>query len=251
MVRRFIPNFFTLLNLFSGCIAAVLATQNQLVFAALFVGIGVFFDFFDGFFARLLNVRSKLGLQLDTLADMVTSGLVPGIVMMQLLVQSIDGNPDNFINNWSKEPNFRLGFPPLALFGFLITLSSAYRLAKFNIDKRQSTSFFGLPAPANAVLVLSLPLILVYQPSDEVNYLLLNPWFLSFFTLISSFLLNAELPMFSLKIASYKFRTNWYRYVFLALSLLALLTLGFIALPLIILIYLLLSVILFYLEEDQ
>src|SRR5699024_5350327 len=140
MLKKFVPHFFTLLNLLSGCVAAVLAVQNHLVFAAVFVGVGIFFDFFDGFFARMLMVPSELGLQLDSLADMITSGLVPGIVMMQLISQSLGGNAGIFVYDWETHPMFHFDFPPLALLGLLITLASAYRLAKFNIDKRQSSS---------------------------------------------------------------------------------------------------------------
>ena len=116
------------------------------------VCLGIFFDFFDGFFARLLKVSSSLGLQLDSLADMVTSGVVPGLVMYTMLVESA-GNSTTLFAQY------------MPYFGFVITLASCYRLANFNIDVRQSDSFIGLPTPANALLILSLPLIL-----EEDNY---------------------------------------------------------------------------------
>ncbi|CEN46406.1 Phosphatidylserine synthase (fragment) [Capnocytophaga canimorsus] len=153
-MKKHVPNCITLLNLLCGCIAVIFAVKNQLQWAGLFVALGIFFDFFDGFFARLLHVKSDLGLQLDSLADMVTSGLTPGIVMFQLLSYS------HFV-----EENTSLTTTLLPYFGLIITLASAYRLANFNIDSRQTTGFIGLPTPANALFILSLPLILLYQNS--------------------------------------------------------------------------------------
>ncbi|MEX0361790.1 MAG: phosphatidylcholine/phosphatidylserine synthase, partial [Allomuricauda sp.] len=158
-MRSYIPNFLTLLNLFSGCVATVFAVQNQLEMAAIFVFIGIFFDFFDGLAARALHVQSEIGVQLDSLADMVTSGVVPGIVMFQLLDMSQ-------ASGWSEGqlagiPWLGVDVAPIAFFGFIITLASAYRLAKFNVDENQVSSFIGLPTPANTLLILSLPLILL------------------------------------------------------------------------------------------
>jgi CDP-diacylglycerol--serine O-phosphatidyltransferase len=139
-MKKQIPNLITLLNLLSGCIALVFVSQDNFWFAFYFVCLGIFFDFFDGFFARIFKVQSPLGVQLDSLADMVTSGVVPGFVMLKML------------SELSSE-----AFLPY--FGFIITLGSCYRLAKFNIDTRQTDSFIGLPTPANALFILSLPLI--------------------------------------------------------------------------------------------
>jgi|SRR5690625_316448 len=250
MIRRAIPNFFTFCNMASGSIAVILAVQNHLTFAAIFVGLGIFFDFFDGFFARLLKVSSNLGLQLDSLADMITSGLVPGIVMVQLLIQSQNSGTGVIISKWETIPVFAFDFPPIALVGLLITLGSGYRLAKFNIDTRQTTSFIGLPTPANAILILSLPLILIYQDSPLVSSVLLNQWFLLGLTIFSTFILNVELPLFGLKFTSLNFKENWYRYVFLIISALAIVFLKFIALPVIILIYLLFNIGLYFVNEE-
>src|SRR5699024_5198756 len=162
-IRKFIPNFFTLCNMAAGSIAVILAVQNHLVFAAIFVGIGIFFDFFDGFFARLLRVSSKLGLQLDSLADLITSGLAPAIVMVQLLNRSFSAETEGVFLRWEKIPIFEIDMPVISLIGLLIVLASGYRLAKFNIDSRQTSSFIGLPTPANAILIFSIPLILTYQ----------------------------------------------------------------------------------------
>jgi len=234
-MRTYIPNFFTMLNLGSGCVATVFAVLGKLEWAALFVFLGIFFDFFDGLAARALKVQSDLGVQLDSLADMVTSGLVPGLVMFQLL-------------NMAGRGGWNLGFlghdmemTILPFFGFVITLASAYRLAKFNLDENQASSFVGLPTPANALMILSLPLILLFHNNDWLNSLILNPWFLIGLTLLSSYLLNAPIALFALKFKNFGFGDNWLRYLFLIGSLILLLTLRFLAIPLIIIFYILAS----------
>ncbi|WP_422860442.1 CDP-alcohol phosphatidyltransferase family protein [Flagellimonas sp. S174] len=232
-MKQHIPNFITLLNLFSGCIAVVFAVLNKLELAALFVFLGIFFDFLDGLAARMLKVQSEIGVQLDSLADMVTSGVVPGIVMFQLLNMSHAGgwNTGFFGNETALLP----------FFGFVITLASAYRLAKFNIDENQVSSFIGLPTPANALLILSLPLILLYHSNDALNAIILNEWFLIVLTLLSAFLLNANIELFALKFKHWGFKGNEVRYLFLIGSLVLLLTLKFLAVPTIIVLYVLMS----------
>lgn len=237
-----IPNLITLLNLLSGCIAVVHAVQGNFVMAAIFVALGIFFDFFDGLAARGLDVKSEMGLQLDSLADMVTSGLVPGIVMFQLLIQALPSQ--GALGEWNSRNDYlEWGFPWVACIGFLITLGSAYRLAKFNIDDRQTDSFIGLPTPANALLILSLPLILVFQPQDWVVGIILNEWFLIGMSIFSAFILNAELPLFGLKFSNASFSQNKFRYFFLGLCLILVIVLKFVAIPLIVLIYILLSIV--------
>lgn len=214
-----------------------------MVMASILVALGIFFDFFDGLAARMLDVKSEIGLQLDSLADMITSGLVPGIVMFQLLVQALP-QEETGMGEWNSGMNyFQWDFPLLALIGFLITMASGYRLAKFNIDDRQTDSFIGLPTPANALLILSLPLILIFQPHAWVITIILNEWFLIGLTLFSSYILNAELPLFALKFSNWSFKENAFRYFFLAICVILVVLLKFIALPLIIIIYVLLSII--------
>jgi CDP-diacylglycerol--serine O-phosphatidyltransferase len=246
MMKRHIPNFITLLNLFCGCVAAVFAVMNKLEMAALFVFLGIIFDFFDGFAARVLKIRSELGVQLDSLADMVTSGLVPGIVMFQLLNMSTTGGWNSTFQATGMEMtvwgDLNLG-NPLPYLGFLITLASAYRLAKFNIDENQQDSFIGLPTPANALLILSLPLIMIYHWNDFLNEIILNQWFLIGLTLLSCYLLNSKIELFALKFKNWGFRDNAQRYVFIIISLVLLLTMKFIAVPLIVAFYILSSVI--------
>ncbi len=251
-IKKHIPNIITLLNLLAGIIAVMLAASDRLIEAALFVLIGIFFDFFDGLVARLLKVQSELGKQLDSLADIVTSGVVPGIVMFQLFMKSLhkdwmDGLSCE-IGNWvvfeetasMTLVGAKIHFLPFV--GLLLTLAAAYRLANFNIDERQSTSFIGLPTPAMALFVLSLPLILVYNDIDFINNLILNKYVLLTITLLLSILMNAEIPLFSLKFKNFSFKNNWIQILFLLLSIIGIIIFNFIAIPLIILLYVSLSV---------
>ena len=153
-IKKHIPNLITLGNLFCGTIATIYAVQADFVFAGLFVILGILFDFFDGFAARLFHVSGELGKQLDSLADMVTSGVVPGIIMLKL----IEVNTINASNSFFDDSI--LG---ISLVGLVLTLGACYRLAKFNIDTRQSDFFIGLPTPAMSLFVISLPLIQEYS----------------------------------------------------------------------------------------
>ncbi len=238
-MKRQIPNLITLLNLFCGCIAVVFAVLNKLDLAAVLVLLGIFFDFLDGLAARLLNVRSDIGVQLDSLADMVTSGVVPGIVMFQLMNMAHFGGWNSpFLTAKTESMSWSGGqFFPLSFTAFIITLSSAYRLAKFNVDENQVYSFKGLPTPANALLILSLPLILLHQNNEFLSSLLLNQWFLIGITLLSAFLLNAPIHLFSLKFKGVGFKENSIKYLFLIGSIVLLVTLRFLAIPAIIAFY--------------
>lgn len=227
--RSHVPNTITLLNLFSGCIACVFAFQSDYLWAGFFVCLGIFFDFFDGFFARLLNVKSDLGLQLDSLADMVTSGLVPGIIMFQILGSAL--NPDFSLVNFDF-----LTIDSVALIGFSITLASAYRLANFNIDQQQTESFIGLPTPGNAIFVISSGILL------EQLQLTYSSLILILLCVISCYLLNAKLSLFSFKFSSYDFASNWYRYILIIGSIAALLMFELVAVPFIVVGYILSSV---------
>lgn len=238
---KFLPNLVTLLNVLFGSVASVFAVLNKLEWAALFFALGVLCDFLDGLLARKLGVQSELGIQLDSLADMITSGLVPGLVMCQLLGMSVSGgwNTESFFVEALERDTWWWSWFPFA--GLLITLSSGLRLARFNVDENQVSSFTGLPTPANALLILSLPLILFYNGSEFTNSIILNPWFLGGLTLLSSYLLNSPIRLFALKFDSYSFRENGLKYIFLLVSLVLLLTLQFLAVPLIILGYILTS----------
>jgi CDP-diacylglycerol--serine O-phosphatidyltransferase len=214
-----------MLNLFCGCVALVMVSDNKFDLAFYFVCLGIFFDFFDGFFARKFGVAGPLGVQLDSLADMVTSGVVPGSVMLCLLSNK----------NYST-------FNYLPYVGFIITLGACYRLAKFNIDERQSDSFIGLPTPANALFITSLPLIIVNFTDTIVAEYLCNNWVLLIITFLSTYIMNAEIPLFSLKIKDFSFAKYKLQIFFLAISVLMLIFLQILAVPLIIIFYVLLSI---------
>ncbi len=218
-IKAQIPNFFTMLNLFSGCVALVFVANAEFSLAFYFVCLGIFFDFFDGFFARKFGVAGPLGVQLDSLADMVTSGVVPAFVMFALLRKLETVGTVSY----------------LPYLGFVIALGACYRLAKFNIDTRQSDSFIGLPTPANALFITSLPLI-------GLDFLV-NQWVLIGITLLSAYVMNAEIPLFSLKIKDFSFAKYKLQIFFLVVSILMLVFLQILAVPLIIALYVLLSVI--------
>ena len=229
-LRPYVPNTITLLNLFSGCIALHFAFQQNYLLAFYFVALGIFLDFFDGFFARMFHVSGPLGVQLDSLADMVTSGTVPGVVMFLMMSNSSGSDGEGWVGL----------FPYL---GFIITLASCYRLAKFNIDTRQTNSFIGLPTPANALFIISLPLVLQQSDSLLVLGLLTDRWLLLGITLLSAYLLNAEIPLFSLKIKKFSFRENSLQIIFLLMSVVLLIAFRYSGVPIVILLYVLLSVI--------
>ncbi|NNJ89104.1 MAG: phosphatidylserine synthase [Eudoraea sp.] len=237
-MKQHIPNILTLLNVFSGCLAVLFAVWNTWELMAFFVFLGMLFDFLDGLSARALRVQSPLGIQLDSLADMITFGLVPGIVMFQLLTMSETGGWNLKI---SETVNWNSFYGILPYFGFAITLSSAYRLARFNIDENQANSFIGLPTPANALLIISLPLIILFNGNDALNTIILDPWFLIILTVVSSLLLNAPIPLFALKFKSWDFKDNALRYIFILVSLVFIGTMKFLAIPAIIVLYLLSS----------
>jgi CDP-diacylglycerol---serine O-phosphatidyltransferase len=248
-LKRNIPNAITCGNLFCGCLAIVKAFEGDLVWAAYLVGIAAVLDFFDGFAARLLKATSPIGKDLDSLADMVTFGVVPGIVMFQILIISLrTSNPDgdDQSRQWVK------------YLAFLIPVFSAIRLAKFNNDTRQTESFIGLPTPANAIFFCSLPLVLkqisdevassanpfamlVEMASDPVLAILHSVWFLLILTVCFSLLLVAPLPLFSLKFKSFGWKGNEIRYIFLILSVAMVSFLQFKGSPLVIVLYLVMS----------
>ncbi|NMH29467.1 CDP-alcohol phosphatidyltransferase family protein [Flavobacterium silvaticum] len=226
-----LPNLLTLLNLFSGCIALGFAfsfgPENYwLPFA--FVALGIFFDFFDGFFARMFKTSSELGLQLDSLADMVTSGVVPGLILFRMLDPQILST---------------FGLPLwLQYAAFLVTLASCWRLANFNLDTRQTVSFIGLPTPANALLITSLP-ILKFEGSFMWFELLITPWVLFGLIVFSCYMLNAEIPLFSLKIKKTGLKNYLLPIGFLLFSLLMLIAFGIKSTPAIILAYIATSIV--------
>ena len=244
MLKKHIPNLLTMLNLLSGTIAVYFAVKEELVIAAGFVFLGIFFDFFDGFAARLFNIQGELGKQLDSLADVVTSGVVPGIVLFQLISKSVENeNWENAVKSVLKIGNehyFTSSFF-ISLIGLLFTLGAAYRLAKFNIDERQTNSFIGLPTPAAASVVLSLPLILSFSGNEFVSAIIQNVWFLIGVSILLCYLMNAEIPLFSLKFKDYSWKKNKIKYLFIILTAALSAVFQFIAIPIVILLYVLMS----------
>lgn len=242
-IKKHIPNAITCGNLFCGCLAIVCAFKGELVWTAYLVGIAAVLDFFDGFVARLLKVGGEMGKQLDSLADMVTFGVVPGVVMFNMM-------PNHYGMGFLNSPNECYDQPILELLfqlsGFIITIFSCIRLAKFNIDTRQTDSFIGVPTPANTILICSIPLINHFQPDIlgfHIYTLTGNSYFLIGLTLLMSYLLIAELPLFALKFKNFGWADNKIRYSFLIISVILLILFQFIAIPFIIFLYIVLSII--------
>jgi CDP-diacylglycerol--serine O-phosphatidyltransferase len=213
-MKKHIPNALTCANLLSGCIGVVFAFKGELDLAAYAVIISGIFDFFDGFAARLLHVKSAIGKELDSLADMVSFGMLPGVVMFQLLAGTGSA------------------VPYLPYLGFMITVCSALRLAKFNIDTRQTEDFIGLNTPMNTFFIISLPFIREEYPS-VIN----SPAVLIILTLVMSLLLVSELRLFSLKFGSLGWAENKVKFIFLFLSAVLVAFFQFTAVPLILLLY--------------
>lgn len=223
MIRKHIPNAITSLNLFSGCIAIVFAFEEAYLTAALLIALAAIFDFLDGFAARLLKAYSAMGKELDSLADVISFGVAPGVMAYSYITSQA----------------MTMGSPTwLAWFGFLIPVFSALRLAKFNLDERQTSSFLGLPTPANA-------LFWAFGIGSSFNFFLndnFDPIVLVIGILISSALLVLEIPMFSLKFKDFKWKGNRLRYYFLMGCILLLVLLNLNGISACIVWYVLLSV---------
>jgi CDP-diacylglycerol--serine O-phosphatidyltransferase len=233
-MKKYIPNFLTCCNAFVGALSVVFAFKGFFEIAALLILCAACFDFFDGFAARLLHVKSSIGADLDSLADVISFGLAPASILFIWM--------EFCFNNLAPA----LQFFPLTLlpyFAFIIVPFSAYRLAKFNNDERQQTEFYGLPTPANAFFIAFLPFA-----ADKLP-LLDNFWALLSITLTFSILLVLEFPMFSLKFTNYRFKTNWIRYIFLLLAAFLLGAFQLAAFPIIILLYILISLLIFGLTK--
>jgi CDP-diacylglycerol---serine O-phosphatidyltransferase len=238
-MKKHIPNIITSLNLVCGSIGIGMAfkyysTSNSdyLVYSAYLIFIAAVFDFLDGFAARSLHIKSDFGKELDSLADVVSFGVLPGVILFCLLSMAYEG-----LDGWKTYIPF---------VSFLIPVFSALRLAKFNIDTRQADSFIGLPTPANAIFIAAIPLILV-DPSGLLPILssiFSLPGFLIILTFILSFLLVAPFRLFSIKFKNWNWTDNAIQYIFISLSLACLLLLGFSGIPFILAFYILLSLIL-------
>lgn len=228
-MKKHVPNFLTSLSLLSGCIATVMAFNGEYFWVVVWVLIAAFFDFSDGFMARLLKAYSPMGKELDSLSDMVSFGVVPSVTLFTFLSQNVV--------RISQEP---LVIEYLPYIAFLIAIFSGLRLAKFNIDERQTESFIGLNTPANAMFWVSLCYGLTYKAlyiSSGLIYTIMVG------IVVFSFLLVSEIPMFSLKIKSLKFKGNEYRYFLILFTLGMVVYIGLMGIAGGILLYIALSII--------
>lgn len=235
MIKKHIPNFITLLNLFSGSIAIVFAFKGNLMLSAWFIGFAAIFDFLDGMSARLLNAKSPIGLQLDSLADVISFGLAPSFIVYQLMLQSYNA-PFLYFNDVNL----------MAFAAFLIPAFSALRLARFNIDENQTESFLGLPTPANALFFASLPLVNFQAEKEGLDTMLSflkNYWVLLGLAVSLSLLMVSSVPLFSLKLKNFRFQENQNRFILIIAAVILFVSIKFYALPLIVILYILISII--------
>lgn len=221
-----IPNFLTSLNLVCGVLAIGFAMNGYLIEGAYLVFLAGIFDFLDGFAARLLKISSEIGKQLDSLADVVTFGVAPGF-FVYVLFQDFYGAESYIV------------YLPL-----LIPVFSALRLAKFNVDDRQSERFIGLPTPAHALFWVSLPFYMNWVGADSVLFNQMNHYYaFPVLLVVFSFLLVSELPLMSLKFKSMKLRENAFRFVLIGMAIVIFAFIQFAGIPIIILLYLIISII--------
>jgi CDP-diacylglycerol--serine O-phosphatidyltransferase len=243
-----IPNLFTLLNLFFGCIGVILILQNGIMalpnadgtqyiempekigLASLFIGLAALVDFLDGLVARLFKAVSPMGKQLDSLADVVSFGVAPGMILYQLLRMSFASQEDGL--------DVSVGWLLPAL---LIPCAAAYRLARFNIDDSQQYGFKGMPAPAAGLLIASLPLISWYTHNRFIEAALLNKWVLYALIVVIAYLMISTLPLMAMKFKDYSIRGNLPKLILLALAIPAAIFLRWLAVPVIFVLYILVS----------
>lgn len=260
-MKKHIPNAITCLNLLAGCWGIAHAFEGRLVAAANMIVIAALFDFIDGFAARLLKASSPIGKELDSLADVISFGVLPGMIIYQMISYDV-----LIVPGWHTEVSGNDS--SLKYLGFVIPVFSALRLAKFNIDERQTHSFIGLPTPANALMIASFPLILFsqfypksyawmwslgYYTPEDIDYeklpdnfwfnLFTNEYALAGIAVAMSLLLVSNLPLFALKFKTFDWQRNKMRYLFLICVVVLLFMLKFIAVPLIVALYIIMSAI--------
>ncbi|MFZ4521182.1 MAG: CDP-diacylglycerol--serine O-phosphatidyltransferase [Bacteroidales bacterium] len=237
-IKQHIPNTLTTLNLLCGLISLTLTFEGNYVYASLFIFVAAVFDFMDGNAARILHAHSELGKQLDSLADLVSFGVAPGIMIYQMISVNCSG---------SCNALERLHITPY--FAMLIPICSALRLAKFNIDLRQEVNFIGIPTPANAIFFASIPLVLYVQPGlfslihlDFLVTFFSNTRILTILAVFFSYLLISDFKIFSMKFKSMEWKGNELRFIFLVLSLTLFILFFLSAIPIIIVLYILMSI---------
>ena len=250
-MKNQIPNLFTLLNLFFGCMAIVFAlqTDNVIIYlndqfnsnfnipekiswAAICIIIAAIIDFLDGFVARLLKATSEMGKQLDSLSDVVSFGVAPAVILYQLLRFSYAREANGLdVSLWALVP------------AFILACAAAYRLAKFNLDTTQQYSFRGVPVPAVGLLIASFPLILHFNFINSINTIIINKWFLYASIIVLSYLMVSNHRIMSLKFRDFTFKSNLPKIILLVAAIIAALFLHWIAVPVVFVIYILLSLI--------
>lgn len=255
-IKRAIPNLLTAGNLVGGILAIILTLTGGIEYAPWCIFASAIFDFLDGFAARLLKVQNELGKQLDSLADMVTFGVAPGIMVMTLLHINFKNNSivafanENILRGISRDYSQVDPWQEYIMYvALLIPVFALFRLAKFNLDTRQTSSFIGLPTPAMTLFFAVIPILVLSGVESDVEWkqtlasFLINPIFLVVSTVILSLLMVAELPLFALKFKGFGWKGNEIRYTFLTISLILFATLLFWSIPFIIILYLILSLI--------
>ena len=222
-MKKHIPNSITLLNLVSGSIGIVIALQGNLIGGTICIGIGAILDFLDGFLAKILSAHSPIGKQLDSLADLITFGLLPAVIMYALI----------------KEYNT---CPYRPFFGLLMVCASAFRLAKFNVDEGQQNVFIGLPTPANALFIATLPIIIAHTGTGYLVSIITYPLTTPLITVLFSWLLIAPIKFIALKFKDYSYQNNKLRYAIMGISILLIVSLQVVGVALSLLCHMILSI---------
>jgi CDP-diacylglycerol---serine O-phosphatidyltransferase len=237
-LKQHIPNTLSILNLLGGLVSLILTMEGNYIYAALFIFIAAVFDFLDGNAARILKAHSEMGKQLDSLADLVSFGVAPGLMMFKIMSIHCAGSC-NLIGQTGIIPYFAL----------LIPICSALRLAKFNIDLRQEVNFIGMPVPANAIFFAAVPLVLYVQPGlvslIHLDFLVgsfSNTRILAILSVFFSYLLISDFKIFSMKFKTLAWAGNQLRYIFLILSVILFILFFLSAIPIIIVLYILMSI---------
>ncbi len=240
-IKNSVPNLLTLSNMLAGILSIYVGMTGDLPLAAYLIFIAAMLDFLDGFAARLLNASSEIGAQLDSLSDMVSFGVAPGFIMFKMIIDS-HGLPGS---------GSTLG-TILPFMGFMVPLFAALRLAKFNVDENQQTSFLGMPTPGVAILIASFPIIrgYLYDGQGLFYQVITDSYFLLGITVVVSVLMVLPLPMMAFKFKTFGWKENIIKYSFILISILLIMMLKFVAIPLIICLYLLLSLVI-YLTDIQ
>ena len=239
-MKKVIPSFLTILNLICGCFAIALAFQFQFEAVLIFVCLGNLFDFLDGFAARALNSVTNFGKHLDSITDVITSGVVPGLVVFQLFKLSGNKVSDFEVLIFGYDLTFSLS--PISFIAFIITIGSAIRLSKFNTSIGND-EFIGLPTPANAIFFSALPVLINSELFIESKEIFLNNYFLIMSILFSVFLMNAQFRLFSLNISFEDFKSNIYQFSLIIISIPILFYFQLGGFAVVVLVYLLLNII--------